>query len=272
MGYVTGPVSNNNAETISERAPWVALMMPQPIYTVNLGINGVGEVVQTGSAIGGASVTNPPPCVVTRGQSVTLVASGNFICWTGATNTTASNITIYPSQDTNITANFAGISSLAPVISVQPQSRTITRGSTLTLVPDGVGVPTPTFQWQFKGTNIGAGSALTIPNATVANQGNYQCVLSNPSGSVTSSVVAVSVTQPVRIPQPQIMSMSPNTDGTMSLVYYGSSGHTYEIQTSADLAQWTPVSTNTLTEAMNLFVDTNTSQNSSRYYRLKVVQ
>jgi hypothetical protein len=271
-GYVTGTVSNNNAETISERAPWVALMMPQPTYTVSLGINGAGEVVQTGAVNGSASVTNPPPCVVTRGQSVTLVASGNFICWTGATNTTSSNITIYPSQDINITANFAGVTSLAPVISVQPQSRTITRGSTLTLVTAGVGVPTPNFQWQFKGTNIGTGSALTIPNATVANQGNYQCVLSNPSGSVTSSVVAVSVTQVVRIPQPQIMSLTPNNDGTMGLLYYGSSGHTYEIQTSSDLVQWTPLGTNSPTEAMNLFIDTNTSQNSSRYYRLKVVQ
>ena len=180
MGYATGTVSNNNAETISERAPWVALMMPQPTYTVSLNINGVGSVVQTGTGEGTGGVTNPPSSLVTRGQPMTLVASGNFICWTGATNTTSSNITIYPSQDTNITANFAGVTSLAPVISVQPQSRTVTRGSTLTLATAGVGVPSPIFQWQFKGTNIGAGSTLTIPNATVANQGNYQCVLSNP--------------------------------------------------------------------------------------------
>ncbi len=271
MGYLTGTVSNNNAETISQRAPWVAMMMPQPTYTVSMNITGVGSVVQSNTLSAAGFTTNPPPCLVTRGQPINLTASGNFLCWTGATNTTSSNITIYPNQDTNVTANFVGVPSLAPVIGVQPKSCSVTRGGTLTLVTSGVGVPTPDYQWQMNGTNIGAGSALTIPNMSVAKQGAYRCVLSNSSGSVTSQVVAVSVTAPVKVAQPQIMSLTPNSDGTMGLLYYGVTGKTYVIQTSADLVQWTPLSTITATGVMNSFVDTD-PQSASRYYRLKVSQ
>jgi hypothetical protein len=271
MGYITGTVSNNNAETISQRAPWVAMMMPQPTYTVSMNINGVGSVVQSNALTAAGFTTNPLPCLVTRGQPVTLTANGNFLCWTGATNTTSTTITIYPDQDTNLTANFVGVQSLAPLISVQPKSLSVTRGGTLTLVTSGVGVPAPDYQWQMNGTNIGTGSALIIPNMTVAKQGAYRCVLSNPSGSVTSLIVAVSVTAPVRTAQPQIMSLTPNSDGTMGLLYYGAAGKSYIIQASSDLAQWTPLSTNTATGVINLFIDTDT-QSASRYYRLMVAQ
>ncbi|HEY3857637.1 MAG TPA: M12 family metallo-peptidase [Verrucomicrobiae bacterium] len=273
MGYLTGTVSNNNAETISERAPWVAMMMPQPTYTVSMNITGVGSVTQSNTSTLNAAgfSTNPPPCLVERGQPITLTANGNFLCWTGATNTTSTNITIYPDQDTNVTANFVGVQSLAPLIGVQPHSTSVTRGDTLTLVTSGVGVPAPDYQWQMNGTNIATGSALTIPNMSVAKQGAYRCVLSNSSGSVTSLVVAVSVTAPVKVTQPQIMSLTPNSDGSMGLLYYGVTGKSYVVQTSTDLAHWTPVSTNTATGVMNSFVDTDI-QNGNRYYRLKVAQ
>jgi hypothetical protein len=195
LGYATGTPSNNNTATIVQRSPWVAAITPQPAYTVPLIINGTGTVLQNGAA------TNPAAFVVTRGQSLNLVAAGNFICWSGATNTTASNITIYPSQSTNLVANFVGVTSLAPQISVQPQGQNISQGATLTLVTEAVGVPTPDFQWQFDGTNIGTGSALTISNISVANQGSYQCVVSNSAGSATSAPAAVVVDQPPTILQ-----------------------------------------------------------------------
>jgi hypothetical protein len=195
LGYATGTPSNNNAGTIVQRALWVASITPQPTYTIPLIINGSGTVVQNGMA------TNPAAFVVTRGQSLTLAADGNFICWTGATNTMSSNITLCPSQSTNLVANFVGVTSLVPQISVQPQGQNIGTGSTLTLVTEAVGVPTPEFQWQLDGTNIGTGSTLTISNVTTADEGNYQCVVSNTAGSVTSSAAAVVVDEPPAIIQ-----------------------------------------------------------------------
>jgi ligand-binding SRPBCC domain-containing protein len=206
LGYATGTATNNNTETIILRAPWVASITPQPIYTVPLTINGTGTVTQNG--VVGATAINPTACVISRGQSLNLVATGNFLCWTGATNTTASNITLYPSQDTNLTANFVGVTSLAPQISLQPQGQSINQGNTLTLLTAAVGVPTPDFQWQFNGANIGAGSTLTISNITIASQGSYQCVLSNTAGSITSSVAAVVVDQPPTIVQQPVTQLA----------------------------------------------------------------
>jgi hypothetical protein len=192
LGYATGTPSNNNTATIGQRAPWVAAIMPQPVYTLPLTINGTGTVLLNGSA-------SSASLVVTRGQALHLLADGNFICWSGATNTTASNITLCPAQSTNLVANFVGVTSLAPQISVQPLGQNIIQSGTLTLVTQAVGVPTPEFQWQLDGTNIGSGNTLTISNISGASQGNYQCLVSNSAGSVTSSVAAVVVDQPPAI-------------------------------------------------------------------------
>jgi hypothetical protein len=51
-----------------------------------------------------------------------------------------------------------------------------------------------TYQWRWNGNDIsGANSpTFTLPQGTVTNAGNYDVVISNPYGSVTSSVVAAS--------------------------------------------------------------------------------
>ncbi len=184
MGYATGTAENNNAETISFRAPWIASITPQPMYSVTLSVNGTGTVTQGGATKESAAANASPTYSVMRGQSVTLVAKGNFICWTGATNSTGSSITIYPSQDMNLVANFEGVTNLAPQISVQPDGQTVNEGSTLTLVTAAVGVPTPTYEWQFNGATIATGSTLTISNVSMSSRGNYQCVLSNEAGTI----------------------------------------------------------------------------------------
>jgi hypothetical protein len=169
-------------------------------------------------------------------------------------------------------ANFVGVTSLAPQITVQPQGQTINNGRTLTLIMDAVGVPTPDFQWQLNGTNVGTGSTLTIPNVAVADRGNYQCVVSNTAGSIISSVAAVVVNEPVRVPQPEFLSISPSSPGQMSILYFGTAGRTYQIQTSPDLIQWVIAGSNTATAEINQFIDTSASQSPNRYYRLMVVQ
>jgi len=272
MGYATGTAQNNNAETISLRAPWIASITPQPVYSVSVTVSGIGKVVQDGVTKESAVVVSQPTYTVTRGQAISLVASGNFICWTGATNSTSSNIIFYPSHNTDLVANFEGATNLAPQINVQPVGQTVSEGGTLTLATAAVGVPTPSYEWQFNGAAIGTGSTLTISNVAIADRGNYQCVVSNMAGTVTSSVAAVVVNPPIRVVEPHILSIAPTDNGQMSFVYYGATGKSYQIQASTDLIQWETVATNTSTEQLNLFIDTNAGQYTRRYYRVKLMQ
>ena len=97
-------------------------------------------------------------------------------------------------------------------------------------------------------------------------------MLSNTAGSITSSVAAVVVTQPVRIPRPQVTSIAPFGDDEMGFLYFGSAGRTYHIQASTDLIQWGNIATNGMAAEINLFIDTNASQYRSRFYRVTVAQ
>ena len=97
---------------------------------------------------------------------------------------------------------------------VTPASTTVNAGSTLVLTASAVGDPTSNFWYRVSGgvTNLvafttntysaAAYTALSIPNVTGANAGMYFCVLTNVSGSVTSTLASVSVNDPIISVQP----------------------------------------------------------------------
>ena len=81
----------------------------------------------------------------------------------------------------------------APAFTTQPQSQTVNSGANVTLT--AAASNSPTYQWQFNGNNIsGATSAsYTLNNVTAGQSGNYAVVATNASGSVTSTVAALTV-------------------------------------------------------------------------------
>jgi hypothetical protein len=119
---------------------------------------------------------------------------------------------------TVIVTNFGGsaTSSVAtltvqtsPVILVQPTpaNQGITVGSTATYSVTAIGMVPLSYHWQLNGTNLvdgtrnngpsirGSGTnVLNIGNAQTNNSGNYTVVVTNLAGSVTSSVVVLTVT------------------------------------------------------------------------------
>ncbi len=72
-------------------------------------------------------------------------------------------------------------------------SHTFTMGGSVTLAAPSSGNSPLSYQWLRNGALLaGATNAsLTLSNLSFANQGNYQLVVSNPSGSTTSSVAAL---------------------------------------------------------------------------------
>src|SRR5262249_6507158 len=81
-----------------------------------------------------------------------------------------------------------------------------------------------TFQWRFNGLVLSGAtnSTLSIPNAQAANAGNYQVVVANSIGSVTSLVGTLSiVTLPVINQQPLSLTVTHRNTATFSLTASG---------------------------------------------------
>jgi len=86
---------------------------------------------------------------------------------------------------------------VAPAITSQPVSRVVldNAGSNVTFSVTATGAPVPTFAWQKNGLNLlgVTNSSFTITNALLADAGGYRVVVTNASGSVTSSVAVLTV-------------------------------------------------------------------------------
>ncbi|MBU3742316.1 MAG: T9SS type A sorting domain-containing protein [Candidatus Kapabacteria bacterium] len=82
----------------------------------------------------------------------------------------------------------------APNISTQPQSTTVSLGSTITLSVEADGGEL-TYQWEKNGTPVAnaTSSKLVIASATAADAGTYRCAVTSACGSVTSASATVNV-------------------------------------------------------------------------------
>ncbi len=96
----------------------------------------------------------------------------------------------------SVTSNAAQVTVIAkPVITAEPESKTVTRGSsvTLTVTASGDGL---TYQWYHNNQAIPGATAATysITSAQDSDTGTYYVTISNSCGSVTSRRVTVTVT------------------------------------------------------------------------------
>ncbi len=89
----------------------------------------------------------------------------------------------------------------APAITTQPSGTTNIAGTTATFSVTATGTAPLSYQWLFNGANItnggqfsgATGNTLVITNLQSLDIGNYQVVISNTGGSVTSSAAALGV-------------------------------------------------------------------------------
>jgi hypothetical protein len=89
-------------------------------------------------------------------------------------------------------------SAVAPAITTQPQSQTASSGNNVALSVVATGAPSPTYQWRKNGTNlIGAtSSTYNLVNVQPGDSGSYSVVVTNSSGSITSSPATLTVGTP----------------------------------------------------------------------------
>lgn len=120
----------------------------------------------------------------------------------------------------------------APTITSNPTAVTNFSGSTLSLSVSASGSPTLTYQWR-QNTNSVSGqtsAGFGSNNVQTSSSGWYDCVVTNGSGSVTSSVVYVQITNapPRIITQPTGQTVSVGDPISVSTIASGSPTLAYQ--------------------------------------------
>jgi sugar lactone lactonase YvrE len=161
-----------------------------------------------------------------------------------------------------------------PIITLPPQGRLSYAGTNVTLQVSVVGTAPVTCQWLLNGTNLVDGGSVSGSQTNMLNiagvlpsyVGNYQLVVSNVFGVVTSIVADVSITLP------PIKAASAQSVGTAGFIWQSFSNVAYQVQFKTNLLQtdWVnlgaPFTTNTGTAS---FQD-STSADCQRFYRIQL--
>lgn len=136
-----------------------------------------------------------------------------------------------------------------PTITTQPSSQTVSAGNpvTFTVIATGSG---NTYQWRKGGVNIGGATSAsyTIAATVAGDAGNYDVVITNPSGSVTSNTAVLTVNVagfPAITTQPTNQSVTAPATATFTVVATGTGPLTYQWYRGAGTG--TPVGTNSAT-------------------------
>ena len=163
--------------------------------------------------------TQPTDLTVSQGSSATFTVEATgldplYYQWqfngtniSAATDTSYEIISAQPSNagsytvvitnaDGSVTSTQAVLTvGVSPSITVQPADQTVVAGSNATFMVTATGTSPLSYQWQFNGTNlsgtnvIGANSAVTtISSANTNNAGNYDVVVTNNFGMITSYI------------------------------------------------------------------------------------
>lgn len=147
-----------------------------------------------------ATLANPP-VLLDRQSYPTNADENNVFAGALAFGTNGSGApTLYALDCNSGILAFALVQSnhtVAPTVFQQPVTQFVSPGSNVTFAVGADGVPAPTYyQWYFNVTNVitdGTSSSLTISDLQPANSGRYSVVVTNSSGSATSSLARLTV-------------------------------------------------------------------------------
>ena len=221
--------------------------------------NVVGSVTSNAVAltltVAPAITSQPAATTVTAGQAATfsVVASGTAplsyqwrkegVAISGATSATyaiGATTTASAGNYSVVVSNVAGSATsnnavltvnAAPSITTQPSAVIVTAGQSASFTVVANGTPSPTYQWLKNGVNIlGANSAsYTISATSSTDAGSYSVVVSNAAGSVTSNVVALTLTvAPAITTQPVAVTVTAGQPASFTVVASGTAPMTYQ--------------------------------------------
>ena len=130
-------------------------------------------------------------------------------------------------DDISITAT----SSTLPSVTDHPQSLTKDPGEAATFTVTATGQDPLNYQWRQDASNIpGATStSYTIASVQESDEGSYDCVVTNSSGTATSNAATLTVNDPPAITaQPQSLTKDPGEAATFTVTATGAATLTYQ--------------------------------------------
>jgi hypothetical protein len=222
---------------------------------------------------------------VAAGGQYWVVPAGNAIFYTTnvvtsdphtATNWTRVNVTVENSENGSADIAFGNnvfvavmhgkivksnpVSGSAPVRIIRhPESFAATMGGTATFSVAAQGSDPMTFQWRHAGTNLAGATAfeLTLTNLTVDAAGEYDVVVTNPSGSVTSDAAELTV-------------HFADVKLYAGVTLRGEIGDKFKLEYRDQLQNpdvWNVVTNVTLTTSESIWIDYSTPEGTNRFYR-----
>jgi hypothetical protein len=179
-----------------------------------------------------------------------------------------------------VVATFAGstntpgvplaVNLLSPVITAQPQSLTVTLGSTAAFSVTASGLSPLTYQWRFNGSNIAGATASVYSKTKVqaADSGLYDVVVSNPFGPTpsASATLAVLPANPLAV---SVLTLSPST---LLLTWPAGQG-VYNVQVATNLTppiHWSTVTNHAPSLVGDQYFFTNSIGAGNLFLRLNL--
>ncbi|MDP3073491.1 MAG: immunoglobulin domain-containing protein [Opitutaceae bacterium] len=248
--------------TVTLNAPPVAIIgASQTSGTAPLTVNfsSAGSNDPDGTIVSYAWTFGNGATASTANPSYTYNTAGSFTATVTVTDNGGAT------HSANVGISVSG-SVVAPQITTQPLSQTVTSGANVTFTAAALGSPAPTFQWRKNGTGIaGATNAtLTLPAVTTADAASYTLVATNAAGSATSNTATLTVnTAPQITTQPASQTVNVGASVTFTAAASGTPAPTLQWRkngtaiagattaaltlpavTAADAASYTLVATN----------------------------
>lgn len=270
-----GSVTSNAASLTVSSAPSIA-SQPQGASVV-VGSAASFSVTATGSAPltyqwqkGGAAISGATSATYSI-ASTQLTDAGNYTVvvtnGSGSVTSAAAALTV-------------SASAVAPSITTQPQSSTITVGSGAMFTVAASGTAPMTYQWQKGGMAISGATSTTfsIASAQLTDAGNYTVVVTNGAGTATSSAATLTVNPPSVAPvittQPTSHSVASGHDVSFAITATGYPVPTYAWYFSTDNGTtWTAAANGTNyagATTATLTVKSATTALSGNLYRCSV--
>ena len=130
-------------------------------------------------------------------------------------------------------ADIGSVETTPPTITTSSLSQTNIVGNNVTFAVTASGDATLTYQWRSNGTNISGAtsSSYTLTSITTNSAGNYQVVVTNNFGALTSTVVTLTVLAPPTITaQPVDLILLAGSSGSFTVAASGTSPLSYQWQ------------------------------------------